>query len=365
MSKPAIDYRPLTRLRLQGYKSIRDCDLELRPLNLLIGANGAGKSNLLSFFKLMQQMMAGQLQLHVSLRGGPDALLHYGRKQTQQLSATLYFGDDYYQFALRPNVANQMIIAEESVQCCDAKWQLDISGRFETAIREASLFDMDKFMYASAMHSWHVYHLNDSSDAALVKQRGNIGDNVFLRGDCSNLAAYLYVLQTRRPHTYRQIERTIQLVAPFFGGFHLRPCSDNVDQIELEWTETGHDQPFKAHHLSDGTLRFVCLAALLTLDDTSPATILIDEPELGLHPYAIGLLAAMLRSASSQRQVIVSTQSLELLNEMQADDIIVVDRKAGESLFKRCSSRDLSDWLDDYSLGDLWKMNILGGRPSR
>jgi predicted ATPase len=135
----------------------------------------------------------------------------------------------------------------------------------------------------------------------------------------------------------------------------------------LEWTERGRpDTPWKAHVLSDGTLRFICLATLLLQPpQLMPDIILIDEPELGLHPYAINLLAQMLKRAAETKQVIVSTQSVELLNAMAPEDVVVAGRDNGATTLKRLDSADLTDWLEDYSLGELWKRNVLGGRPTR
>jgi predicted ATPase len=155
----------------------------------------------------------------------------------------------------------------------------------------------------------------------------------------------------------------VQFIAPFFGNFYLRPDTDNPEYIELEWTETGEDKPFKAHQLSDGTLRFICLATVLNQPEVlQPETILIDEPELGLHPRAIGFLASMLRSVSKQRQVIVSTQSVTLVNGFSIDDLIVVDRINGLTVFQRHNEEQFEGWLKEYTVGDLWEKNLLGGR---
>ena len=96
-----------------------------------------------------------------------------------------------------------------------------------------------------------------------------------------------------------------------------------------------------------------------------PAAVLIDEPELGLHPFAISVLGGLMKSASQKHQLIISTQSVELVSEFDAEDLIVVDKRGGSSVFKRPDAEALSEWLDDYSLGDLWKKNLLGGRPGR
>ncbi len=348
----------LSRIVLYGFKSIRECDIELKALNVLIGPNGAGKSNFIGFFRLIQQMLEGNLQRYVSKQGGPDALLHFGRKKTEQLRTELYFGTNGYKFTLEPTRDNRMMFADETLF-----WNLSGdksvgSGHFESlAGTHQSLI---KQYSVPVMKSWRLYHFHDTSDSSLVKQRHGIHDNIYLRPDARNLAAFLYLLQSQYPVHYQRIVKTVRLVAPFFGDFFLRPQTDNTDQIELEWMEKGEDVPFKAHVLSDGTLRFICLATVLMQpEEFQPETILIDEPELGLHPFAIHLLAAMLRSASKRRQLIVSTQSTDLLNEFDADDIIVADRTEGYTCLHRLDSLALKNWLDEYSLGELWQKNIL------
>jgi len=164
---------------------------------------------------------------------------------------------------------------------------------------------------------------------------------------------------------YDRIVETIRLVAPFFGDFVHR--DEPGERVELEWMETTDpDTPFGPRQLSDGTLRFICLTVLLLQPASlQPDTILLDEPELGLHPYALNVLAGLLRQAGERKQMIVSTQSVELINALEPEDIIVVDRKEGESIFERLSSENLAEWLSEYALGELWKRSIIGGRPTR
>lgn len=167
------------------------------------------------------------------------------------------------------------------------------------------------------------------------------------------------------PEHYNRIVKTIKLAAPFFEDFNLRPSPFNKEQIELEWKEKDSDVPFKAHYLSDGTLRFICLVTvLLQPDKFRPATILIDEPELGLHPYAVNLLASIIRSVSANgTQIIISTQSTDLINGFEAEDVVVADFEGGKTTLRRLDSDSLGSWLDDYTLGELWHKNLLGGRP--
>lgn len=356
----------LSRLVIEGFKSITNCDLSLGTINVLIGANGAGKSNLIGFFRLINRILDEQLQVYVSEAGGPDTVLHYGRKKTEVLKAQLYFGNNGYCFQLKPTQDNRMMFAQEALWWnMTGEWH-PASGHFETSFKEKSRHGQIWDHTVLAMRSWRIYHFHDTSTSATVKQVHGINDNEYLRDDARNLAAFLYRMKAEHPTQYQRIVKSIQLVAPFFGDFHLRPLVGNAEKIQLEWTEKGQDTPFTASALSDGSLRFICLATvLLQPKQFMPATILIDEPELGLHPFAVTMLGSMIKATAEWHQIILSTQSVELVNEFDIEDLIVVDKSNGASTFRRPGPEDLHDWLQEYSLGDLWKKNLLGGRPTR
>lgn len=364
--KSVNDADQISRLVLHGYRSIKECDLELGRLNVLIGANGAGKSNFIGFFRLISRILDGQLQTTVGLAGGPDALLHFGRKKTESLHAELYFGNNGYRFTLRPTHDNRMMFLHEALWWnVHGDWR-PASGHFESCADQQKGKTKIYGHVVPAMRSWRLYHFHDTSHSALVKQIHNINDNEYLRDDARNLAAFLLRIRTTHEEHYQRIVKAVRLVAPFFGSFHLRPTVENRERIQLEWTEQGQDEPFSSSALSDGTLRFICLAVvLLQPQEFMPKTVLIDEPELGLHPFAVSVLAGLMKSAAQEHQLIVSTQSVELVNEFDAEDLIVVDRRGGASTFQRPDSQALESWLEDYSLGELWKKNLLGGRPGR
>jgi predicted ATPase len=360
----------LDRIRIAGFKSIRDQTLDLQPLNVLIGANGAGKSNFIEIFRLLHEMVSQNLQLFVARSGGADRLLHFGGKVTDQLLVHLHFGFNAYQCKLVPAVDGALIFADERTFFKEPGHGRAYEFSLGTGHRESRLpEEMRQRGRASVAHhvgaalqDWKVYHFHDTSPSARVKQIGDVDDNVTLRPDAANLAAFLYRLQETDPSTFRSIVETVRLVAPFIGALDLLPDRLNPGKIKLEWHEKESDTYFDAHALSDGTLRFLCLATLL-LQPAPPTTVLIDEPELGLHPYAIAVLADLLRSAAERTQVIVSTQSVTLVNQLSPEDIVVVDREGRESVFRRQSSATIESWLDGYSLGELWEKNVLGGRP--
>ncbi len=352
----------LSRIKLSGYKSIKECDLILTELNILIGANGAGKSNFIGVFKLVQQLLEGNLQNFITRNGGPDSFLRFGRKRTEKLSAEFYFGNNGYKFVLEPTADNRMMFSEENLYWNTTGDTSVGSGHLESRAAECRHGVLDYVI--PPMKAWQVYHFHDTSETAFVKRIHAINDYNYLRPDARNLAAFLYHLQNHHAEAYHQIVKTIQLVAPFFGNFCLRKNADNPENIELEWFEKGEDVPLKAHYLSDGTLRFICLATVfLQPESIQPQTILVDEPELGLHPYAIKILASLIRSASKIKQVIISTQSVTLLNEFESEHLVIVDRKDGSSILRRIEENELTEWLKEYSLGELWEKNIFGGRP--
>jgi predicted ATPase len=360
----------LDRIQIAGFKSIRDQTLDLRSLNVLIGANGAGKSNFIEVFRLLHEIVDQNLQLFVGRAGGGDRLLHFGSKATDEMLFHLWFSKNAYRCRLLPAAGGSLVFGEERIhyRYPTTGYDYDVSlgqGHKETLLKdEAAIHGSGSIAsyVIAAVEDWKVYHFHDTSAAARVKQTTDLADNAALRADAGNLAAFLYRLQETDAPVFRNITETIRLVAPFFGNFDLRPDRLNPEKIRLEWREKGADEYFDAHALSDGTLRFLCLATLL-LQPEPPTTLLIDEPELGLHPYAIVVLADLLRSAAERTQVIVSTQSVTLVNQLSPEDVIVVDRDEQQSVFRRPSSTGLESWLDGYSLGELWEKNVLGGRP--
>ena len=364
----------INSVTLRGYKSIEKLEqFKLRNLNVLIGANGAGKSNFITLFKLIAALADGNLQTYVQQQGGPDVLLQGSRKRTEQIDAEIYFEmsdgvSNCYRISLIPTQDNRLIFSREEVGIYDGEnFTQGIIKSLGKAHEEAKYREDPTISnyYLHVMQSWRQYHFHDTSQTATVKRLHGSNDNLRLKPAADNLAAYLIMLNKDYPEAYKRILDTIKLAAPFFGGFVIR--EPLPETIELEWFEQADpDTPYKAHVLSDGTLRFICLTTLLLQPEyLLPDTVLIDEPELGLHPYAINLLAEMLKQVAETKQIIVSTQSVELLNAFEPEDIIVVEREQGATTLKRLDSEELGDWLEDYTLGELWKRNILGGRPSQ
>jgi predicted ATPase len=363
----------LQRLTLNGFKSIKAIDLELHPLNILIGANGAGKSNLISFFKMLNEMMAGRFQQYVGTSGRAQSLLHFGPKITLQIEAKLEFevdnDIDTYYIRLFHAAGDTLIFAEETLSFLQTGWvnpRIDPlgAGHQETKISEAAEDGKQTAKILKyLLDRCRVYHFHDTSSTADVRQSCYVGDNRWLMPDAGNLAALLLRFHKKNGGAaYQRIVGTIRLIAPFFDDFVLEP--DVSNRVILNWREKDSDRVFGPHQFSDGTLRAICLATLLLQpEDELPRLIVVDEPELGLHPYALNVVADLFSKAALHTQILISTQSSSFLDNFDPEDVIAVDREGKESQFKRLNSTDLDIWLDEYSLGEVWEKNIIGGGP--
>ena len=362
----------LKGIRIVGFRSIKDINLELRPLNILIGANGAGKSNLVAFFKLLNELMAGRLQHHIATTGRATANLHFGPKTTPQLEAEMAFevdnGMDTYRIRLFHVAGDALMFAEETLSFLQTGYLHPKvvslgAGHQETRIGdEAEKNEPVATTLRYLLNHCRVYHFHDTSSTSRVRQYCYIGDNRWLMPDAANLAAVLYTLKSHKEAVYRQIVGTVRQVAPFFDDFDLEPADSH--DIILNWRHRGSDRVFGPHQLSDGTLRAICLIALLLQPkEDLPILIVVDEPELGLHPYALNVIASLLREASCHTQILVSTQSSVFLDSFEPEDIVVVERNDEATEFHRPDTKKLEEWLHDYSLGEVWQKNIIGGGP--
>ncbi|MCH7559652.1 MAG: AAA family ATPase [Planctomycetes bacterium] len=368
----------LDKLTIKGFKSIRTLEnFELTNLNVLIGGNGAGKSNFIDFFRMLRAMMelplpgltSANLKAYIADGGGSDDFLFNGPKITEQIEVETKFGPNGYRFKLAPTADDTFIINDEAKY-----FKGGTAGWWELGSGSATpqlLKDKDKrgvsggrnvasYVYDS-ISAWKIYHFHDTSKVAPMRRFETIDDSDYLRFDAANIAPFLLGLRNNEESAYNQIVDTIRLVTPFFNDFILKPSKK--EKVRLRWKQKGSDYPLKPHHLSDGTLRFICLTTALLQPDP-PSTIIIDEPELGLHPYAIEILAELIEATSKKTQLIVSTQSPSLVDYFEPNNIIVVNREKGASVFKRLIKGELSSWLEDYSLGDLWRKNIVTGGPA-
>lgn len=368
MHTPELDY-----ITVKGFKSIASIEkLALRSINVVIGPNGSGKTNFIGVFSFLNAVREGRLQDYVRKAGGAEQLLHFGSKVSKEIAVNVSFRDGVngYFLELKPTADDSLYTATEIVSFWDKKHP----GPYTTSLlprengREAGISDPELRGTADWVRTrlglWRLYHVHDTSETSPMRKTAQVNDNAFLRPDGSNLSAFLYLLKVKYPEAYGLIRRSVQRVTPFFDDFTLAPDPLNENTIRLAWKHKNSDQYFGAAALSDGSLRFITLATLLLQPvQYRPSVIVVDEPELGLHPSAITLLAAMVKQAAEQTQIILSTQSSLLLDHFQPEDVLVAERVKGGTVFSRLDPVHLSTWLEDYSLGQLWEKNELGGRP--
>ncbi|KIA82529.1 ATPase [Flavobacterium sp. AED] len=359
-------------IHIDGYKSIKEASFSLDPINVLIGSNGVGKSNFISFFKMVNNIYEERLE-NYSIRKGAETLLHFGSKNTNEIKGRLEFDNiNAYSFTLQPTESNSLILADETGSFNSEKgsqfsyintwFPKNISRNSKESKLRTTKGSMSTYI-SRYLSSFKIYHFHDTSDSSSLRTPADLNDNIALREDGGNLASFLYFLQEVHEKHFRRIEYIVKSVAPYFERFQLQPDRLNESRINLEWTEINHpDILFNASHFSDGTLRFIALATLL-MQPNMPEVIIIDEPELGLHPVAINTLAGLIKKASAKSQIIISTQSVNLVGNFEPDNIITVDRVDGQSVFNRLEKENLEGWLSDFTLGDLWLKNIIKGQP--
>jgi Predicted ATPase len=352
-------------IKIKGYKSIKDLHLELKPINVLIGANGAGKSNFISFFSFLKKAYDKLLQETVARAGGIDRYLHHGRKKTDAIESEMSFcsENNSYAFLLKTTTEGKFLVATESF---GYKGKMD-SYRInddELTIKTDDAF-RSKWI-RTYLNGLKVYHFHEIGANSPFNSDCKIDDYFVLQNHGANLSAFLYNLQRNESVIYKRIVKVIQSVAPYFLDFDLHPNAEGSEYIRLGWRDKYSENRYGATDLSDGTIRFIALVALF-LQPNPPAVIIIDEPELGLHPFAINKLSGLVQSVSERgTQVILSTQSVELVNCFTPEDIIAVDHIDGASSFNRLDSSQLSEWLSDYAVGDMWRQNLLSkGFPNK
>lgn len=371
----------LCSVSIKGFKSISAIGqtIEFGDVTVLIGSNSAGKSNLVSFFKMLNYMMTGALQTYIGEQGYANSLLHFGADNTAQIEAKLVFCDDEncrysYLFNLVHAGGDTLIFKDEYVNVNEIKNEEIRGTSLGSGHSESKLpawyqigKEPKKRELFSALFKCRAYQFHDTSATSRIRNSVYVGDSDQLHINGGNLAAYLYTLENTEDwnYDYLRIVKRIQAVVPNFKGFVLKPTPLNDNMIRLDWQEKGSAYRFGPHQLSDGALRFMALTTLLLQPvEKLPKVIIIDEPELGLHPAAISALSEMIRSASQNCQIILATQSPRLLDEFNPEEVVIVEKGDDDSsTFKRLSAKELEIWKDVYNLSELWEKNIIGGRP--
>lgn len=364
----------IKQVSIRNFLSIRELkDFKLNEINILIGGNGVGKTNFISFLKLLKHISNKNLQQYVAEQGGANNILFKGPKTSDFLKGRIEFDNsNAYEFQLSKSNTNSFFFSNELAAYYYSSWQEHGSGlvgnvesELDTIIAKYKRIKGYKGVpgYVKvALEGFEIYHFHDTSRNSPIKQPSNVNDNRFLRFDGSNIASFLYLLKNTKPFIYKKVVGTLRNIAPFFDDFNIEPLFLSEEEVQLDWNQIGSDKYFGPHQLSDGTIRMIALITLL-LQPNPPSTIIIDEPELGLHPAAISLLAELIKQASEKSQVIISTQSVTLINHFLPQHLIIVEREDNQTVLKRLDPETCRQWIDEYSLGDVWEKNILGGRP--
>jgi predicted ATPase len=369
--------KQLKQIRLKNWKSIADQTIELNPLNVFIGANGAGKSNLIGVIKLINAMFARQpgFRNYVGQSGGADSMLHFGKRKSPTAEMDLTFTTDT---GTTKYIAHWAAAAQDSLIFTDERVEFLRTGQTNPLVThlgaghtESKLAEIDQTIghqtakiALELLRSCRLFHFHDTSAGAGIRHLSRVEDNRFLYPDAGNLASILYLFEKQHPTTFRRITGAAKQMIPAFHSFLLEPSRLNNTQILLKWFQSGSDYEFGPHQLSDGTIRFLALATLFSQPaEFMPLLIAIDEPELGLHPSALEVLAGMVKTASQHSQVMLATQSATLLDHFDASDVIVANSQHGATTFNRMSAAQLDSWLDEYSLGEIWEKNVIGGGP--
>lgn len=369
----------LDSITLSGFKSINKEGqaINFQDVTVFLGPNGSGKSNLISFFKMLNYMMTESLQKYIGESGSADSILHYGSKSTSRISAIIKFSneseEDTYKFILSHAARDTLIFNEETLSWWKKDKLKPYQITLDPGLKESGLPERAKDKEAktarviySLLRSCQVFQFHDTSSSSKIRNSGYINDNRFLRSDGGNLAAFLYYLKNSEEKYYRRIVRHIKQVVPQFRDFNLHPSQLNENYILLNWEEENSNYLFGPHQISDGSLRFMCLATLLLQPPaTLPSVVILDEPELGLHPSAISILAGLTKAATKHCQVVMATQSPRLVDEFSSENIVVVQRDAEKNCsdFQVLDEERLHEWLERYSLSELWEKNVLGGQP--
>lgn len=392
MSKTAsIDY-----IRIRGFRSLKDIELsEIPRAAVLIGANGSGKSNFIRFFEMMNSMLEHRrLAEFIGSQGGADDQLHGGSRRTSRIEAEVRlridegYGD--YRFMLSRAHPDRFIFAEEAFRFVHSQDSSPATDWFYlgSGHSEAKIVDAEQLASASAysipltpaLLAWikanpliakriinrlrrcSVYQFHDTSDESNFKKRWDTEDNNYLLSHGGNLAAMLLRLEREDIKRYERICQHIGRILPLFDRFQIE---ESYGKVLLRWKAKWTDKTFGAHLTSDGSLRFFALVTLLNLPpEMLPDVLLLDEPELGLHPAAIALIGGMIKSLAEDRQVIVATQSPLLVDAFGLDEIFVLELRDGRTEVRKLAPNDYQVWFDDnFTSGELWQKNLLGGRP--
>ena len=364
----------IEHIRIQGFRSLASVELsEIPKATVLIGTNGSGKSNFIRFFEMLSWMLRSRkLAEFVEKHGAADDQLFGGNRRTSRIEAEVRLrterGRNDYRFMLSYAHPDRFIFTDEAFRFnrrglnTEADWHSLGSTHLEAKIVEEAQSNITARIIVNLLRNCAVYQFHDTSDESYFKKSWDAEDNNQLRSHGGNMAAVLHRLEQEDIKRFELICQHISRILPVFDRFQIE---ERYGRVFLRWNAKGIDKTFGAHLTSDGSLRFFALVTLLNLPpEMLPDVLLLDEPELGLHPAAVTLIGGMIKALAEERQVIVATQSPLLVDAFGLDEIFVLDLHDGRTEFRKLTPNDYRVWLDDnFTPGELWQKNLLGGRP--
>lgn len=330
----------LEHIHIEGYKSFsteKPLDIDLTPVSFLIGPNGAGKSCLVSFLDMLDVLLTEKWNNYVRSINSPS-MFHRGPSYTKNIIASLTTDSDRFDFRLDYGELGSVVV---------------------------DTLKSDRNRMSEFFSGISAYHFSDTTITSAMRRMSNRNQCSELYTNGGNLPAFLLRLREEHEDYYKLIRSYVQLAMPQFDDFLL--SVNDAGNLWLDWNDkSSHRYPYTVSDFSDGTLRFIALATILLQPPKMlPRLIVLDEPELGLHPEAISLLANMIRQAAIHSQVVVATQSELLLDEADAAEVTIVENRESNgnycSVAYKLDSEELSCWLENYSMGELWLKNVIGG----
>lgn len=377
----------INRIRIGGFRRLYDVDLPIRPLMVLIGANGVGKTSLLDVLSLLSASAEGQLNSGLSELGGVVSVLTRGQADAVSILVDMEVPGHEpleYDLSLSPKGNGYAIAREVLSQRREGSpepfKQIDsldgdikyfrieesrlVRPDWEHDPRETSLSQVPKMFrqpeeLRRVLGSATQYHVLDVGPRAPIKLPQQMRPATLPGADGEELVSYLYSLRESDPERFESILDSLTAAFPSFEGLSFPPVAAGM--LAMTWKDKSFAKPLYMHELSEGTLRFLWLVSLLQSPGLSTVT-MIDEPEVSLHPELLSILADLMREASERTQLIVATHSDRLIRFLQAEEVVVMDvGEDGLAAATWADSMDLEQWLAEYSLDEVWRMGRMVG----
>lgn len=385
-----MDHSPVRfgQLSIQGFRRLRDVRLDLRPLSVMIGANGTGKTSVLDVLSLLASSAQGKLSSSISELSGLANVLTYDRAADLELAITMEVpGHEPLEYSLwlRPQgiahvVREEMLKQkrksysapflhinshESDVKYYDPEKKKLLHPTWEHNPLETSLAQVPKMFqepenFRRRLASSTFYHVLNVDPRSPVRLPQSIGPAELPGRNGEDLVSCLFYLSQTDRHRFEAIEDSLRAAFPRFERLDFPPVAAGT--LGLAWRERGFSKALYTHQLSEGTLRFLWLTTLLQSPGLTALT-LLDEPEVSLHPELLSLLADQLREASQRTQLIIATHSDTLIRFLDPGEVVVLDStEDGMTTLTRADELDLGEWLKDYSLDELWRNGRIGAR---